>query len=89
MRSTEKTLAEIALGALGESLAGCVQGKNIIIITIIMIIIIIFIYIIYIYIYIYNIYIHIHEGNGVNNFEKSQQQKFTWMVPHGMAICLH
>ena len=50
MRSTEKTLAEIALGALGESLAGCVQGKNIIIITIIMIIIIIYIYIYHIYI---------------------------------------
>ena len=47
-------------------------------------------YYFYIYhIYIYIIYIHIHEGNGVNNFEKSQQQKFTWMVPHGMAICLH
>ena len=52
LRSTEKTLAEIALGALGESLAGCVQGKHIII----------HIYIIYIYksyIYIYHIYIYI------------------------------
>ena len=54
VRSTEKTLAEIALGALGESLAGCVQGKNIIIITIIMIIIIIILYIYIIYI----LYIH-------------------------------
>ena len=46
VRSTEKTLAEIALGALGESLAGCVQGKNIIIIIILLLL-----YVIYIYIY--------------------------------------
>ena len=124
LRSTEKTLAEIALGALGESLAGCVQGKHIIIHIYIYIYIyksyISYIYIIYIYksyisyiyksyisyiyiIYIYKSYIsyiyiiyiiHTYTYIYMKEMEwtilKNHNTRFfSWMVPHGMAICLH